>query len=561
MSQESEKDPKPTSMNQLFDDDDDDDSDDSDEKMNTTNTSGGGGNKPMDVVDEADGSNNDKSNNNKSNNALFGSDDDSDDDEDGNDDNDGNEKTNQKSSDTKNTNFMNDSDDEGEDEFDDDGGIIGINRPKPSSTSNNYKNNNNNSNNDNIYDDTMENNVNTIHKNVNKADLVVPDMPIPQLQKNNNDDNNNTQQQTTFHITQLPKIVAIQSDPFHKESYNSTVEEKNYHGRIHNMIRWRYANDQNNNDNNEQTTGKVKKESNTSIIKWSDGTFGLRVGDEMFDLDEFSFLLKSKDNKNNKNKNRPTTRDFLYLTQKASLVPNDDNDDINNDTTTILQAVTSLKSKFIPRPSSLHSAAHKVFALESRSRTLKRAKIEEYVTFVDPEKQKQERIKSKDDLMKQRNRSSGMSAGIGVGSSRRNYGGSSGRRVGMNRGYMEDDDDDDQYDSVNIRKLKRGAMEDDEDEMDYGDDDGMSDEEDEWSKRKKRGLQQRRQEALSTQKKGRLNDSDDSENDDENEMDDDDDDNDEKGGEDDDDEEMVTVNRKNAGNTQKKADVFDDDSD
>jgi hypothetical protein len=48
---------------------------------------------------------------------------------------------------------------------------------------------------------------------------------------------------------------------------------------------------------------------------------------------------------------------------------------------------------------------------------------------------------------------------------------------------MEQEDEDEFYDSVNIRNLKRRNM--DDEEMDYGDDAGMSEEEDAWSKRKK----------------------------------------------------------------------------
>jgi RNA polymerase-associated protein LEO1 len=258
------------------------------------------------------------------------------------------------------------------------------------------------------------------------------------------------------------------------------------------------------------------------------------------------YLLKNKIKKGTTTKptqpiltSKVTSKDFIYLTQKASAATSteyDDGDDDDKPTTTILQAVTSLKSKFIPRPSSLHSEAHKQFALESHLCTMKRAKIAEYVSFEDPEKQKLECICNKDDLMKQQSRSGG----------RKSYSNNAGRRrVGMNRGYMEDDE----YDNVNIRRLKKSTM--DEDDMDYGDDDIQSDD-DEWSKRKKRGFEQSRKNKKTTRSKNRFDESDESDESDEDEFDDDDDE-----------EDFVAVRKRGNSDSarKRKAGIFDDDDD
>jgi len=383
----------------------------------------------------------------------------------------------------------------------------------------------------------------------------VPDMPLPQF----SNASSNANGKKSFHITSLPKIVAIQPAPFSKESYSASIEEAEYKSRVHSMIRWRYKTSKNGGDGNashneekkerDPETGKLIKESNASIIKWSDGSFGLRVGNEMFDMDEFSFLLNAKkSNKMNKFKNEqqqqhqqhpingPTSKDFLYLTQTASIVPSaSQSSSPDPSTITVLQAVKTLRSKFIPRPSSLHSAAHKQFALESKSRTLQRAKIKTHVSFIDPEKQKQERIRHKDDLMKQESRSGG--------ATRRSYGTTPRRKY--NRGY--DDDDDGMYDSVNIRRLKKGTMM-DEDDMAYGDDDMQSDDEDEWSKRKKKGFESQRKKT-SSRKRGRFEFDEESE-DEEEEFDDDDDD-----------DEGISMRKKASVGNKRKAAVFDDDDD
>jgi cobalamin biosynthesis protein CobT len=188
-------------------------------------------------------------------------------------------------------------------------------------------------------------------------------------------------------------------------------------------------------------------------------------------MDEFSFLHRSSGKKKKDAGVIPglpsKAKDFLYLTQKAHAILDDDGNE-TQPIGTILQGINHLTSKFIPRPASLQSAAHKTFVLNERSKVMKRAKIAEYVTFVDPEKQKAERIRNKEDLMKQEKRSGGAYRTGGK------------RRMGMHRNYLEEDDE--RYDSINIKRLKRGM----EDDMDYGSDE--SDEEDEWINRKKRGV-------------------------------------------------------------------------
>mmetsp|Transcript_27185 Transcript_27185/g.40258 ORF Transcript_27185/g.40258 Transcript_27185/m.40258 type:complete len:472 (-) Transcript_27185:80-1495(-) len=295
------------------------------------------------------------------------------------------------------------------------------------------------------------------------SEVIVPDMPLSTFQD----------KKVSLHMAQLPKIVGVQVEGFSRDTFNASLEEEEFKGRVHSMIRWRYKTDENGNFVKDEN-GKQVKESNAKIIKWSDGSYGLRVGNEVFDMDAISYQLhKPAGGKNQKTpaatpasaakRKGPSSKDFLYLTQKAQ-------DGEMKPIGTMLQCVAPLQSKFIPRPASLKSAAHKNFVLKERSRVIKRATIQEFVTFVDPEKQKEKRIRDKDDLMKDEKRRGGKRSG--------------GRRQGMHRAYMEDDDE--HYDSVNIRSLKKRNMNDED--MDYGDDYGDDDEEDVWSKRKKKNF-------------------------------------------------------------------------
>jgi hypothetical protein len=122
----------------------------------------------------------------------------------------------------------------------------------------------------------------------------------------------------------------------------------------------------------------------------------------------------------------------------------------------------------VAKPSSLQSEAHKSLTVQVRQKTLKKARIEQYITQEDPEKAKQERIRYNEDADKIQSRKK--SQQYRPTTSRQ-------RTPGMNKRYMEDQDDDN-FDNINIRALKKGsAMEDDMD--DYGDESDGDDEYDE----------------------------------------------------------------------------------
>lgn len=286
--------------------------------------------------------------------------------------------------------------------------------------------------------------------------ISVPDIPLPHFQKEN----------VTLHMAQLPKVLGIQSEAYDANTYNASVEDAEFQGTGNSMIRWRYKVDESG-DFVRDAEGRLVRESNAKIIKWSDGSYGLRVGDEIFDIDEIGNSTKKSSEEVNSE-----AKDFLYLTQKARSEEGE-----RKSAGTILECVNSLKSKFLLRPASIKSGTHRIATMKKQRTQLKqRPQIQEHVTFVDPEKQKAERIQNKEDLMKQEKRSGG----------RRSTGGGGKRRYGMHRAYMEEDDE--HYDSVNIRSLKK--RKDDMDYDDYGDD-----EEDEWSKQKKRGFEDGRKTA------------------------------------------------------------------
>jgi len=322
-----------------------------------------------------------------------------------------------------------------------------------------------------------------------------------------------------YHTVKLPNLVGINTTPYNSKTHDEKSEEEYFRGYVHNMIRWRYKYDEDTGEllreEGGPNDGALVRESNTRLVKWSDGSYTLHVGREVLEVDNLDSSVPMEAGGGGGGKGVlpgfSGINGYLYASQKARIRPptkkelegprneddaekdadgekkenSDDDDEVPPPTQpggTVLECLGPIKSRFAPRPSSLTSAAHRNLTLAVRQRNVKRARIAEIVTDFDPESEKAKRIKSKDDLAKNRAARSG--------TARRSGGG---RRRGMNAGYLEEDDD---YDGVNLGRLKRQTMRgerdnynsDEEEELDYGQDSASS-EEDEWSKKKtqKRG--------------------------------------------------------------------------
>lgn len=275
----------------------------------------------------------------------------------------------------------------------------------------------------------------------------------------------------TMHMTKLPNLVAVQPSAFDEVFYDEKEEEEQYKGYVHNMIRWRYKRNADG-EIQRDDDGNLLRESNSRLVQWSDGSFTLHIGNEAFDVhNQVSSTSKSGMGVNG----------FVYLSQKATF-SNEGQDDTQGGT--VLECIAPITSRFVPKPSSLQSEAHKSLTVAVRQRTIKKARIAEHVTYEDPEKAKEARIRNKEDLEKATSRRASSGYRASTGTSR--Y-----RRPAMNRSYLEEDEDDGDYDTTKINALKKGnAMDDDMD--DYGDeseDDGY-----EATYRKGRDRKRRKQE-------------------------------------------------------------------
>ena len=319
-------------------------------------------------------------------------------------------------------------------------------------------------------------------------------------------------------------------------------EEEYYRGYVHNMIRWRYQlNEQG--EMKRDSEGEPIRESNTRLVKWSDGSYTLHVGQEVLEVDALDSSVPVDAEKAGAGlPGFAGINGYLYVSQKARIRPpkkekepattaagEETEEEPAQPAGTVLECLGPITSRFAPRPSSLASEAHRNLTNAIRQRNVKRARIAEIVTDFDPEKEKLARIKGKEDLVKSQQRG------------RRSGGGGGGRRK-MTTSYLEDDDD---YEGVNLGRLKRQTMRrdfSDEEEMDYGED--SESEEDEWSKNKKR---KRGAAAAASNRKEKVE----SESSEEGEVVFGDDDEEEEG-------EMF---KKRSGGSAKKANILDDDDD
>lgn len=315
--------------------------------------------------------------------------------------------------------------------------------------------------------------------------LTVLDIPRPIPSSSSSSDNKSAtlvsknSPKVTMHMTKLPNIVNINTEPYDKELYLPEEEEREFNGYVHNMIRWRYKKDPTTGELLRDERGKLLRESNARIVKWSDGSMTLHVGTETFEVDSLGSILNNHPKSKFPQKQPPPKNIFpgmngyLYLSQKATL------SETNQSMGTVLECMGPIQSKLVPRPS-LKSEAHKNLTLAVRQRNMKKSRIAEYVTQVDPEKAANERIKNRDDL--HRNKTGGGTSRRSIGS--RGSMGSAGGRIHRrpNRKFYNRDDDLGNYDSVNIKHLKNGI-----DDDDYGNMNQESDSEDDaaWRNRKR----------------------------------------------------------------------------
>lgn len=112
---------------------------------------------------------------------------------------------------------------------------------------------------------------------VREADVRIPNIPVP---KSSDGDH---------WVIRMPTFVKMDSKPFHPDTYigpehdeddghhNESIREKSMSIKlkVENTVRWRWTKDE---------FGQDKRQSNSRVIRWSDGSLSLRLGKELFDI-------------------------------------------------------------------------------------------------------------------------------------------------------------------------------------------------------------------------------------------------------------------------------------
>jgi len=166
-------------------------------------------------------------------------------------------------------------------------------------------------------------------------------------------------------FVRLPNFLSVDTKPFNPEAYEDEVEEDDEEGKsrlklkIENTIRWRTRTDD---------QGNEVRESNAKIVRWSDGSMSLYLGNEIFDIERHKIM----------------NFNHLFVRQGQALQA---------------QAIMSEKLKF--RPHSTDTLTHRKVTLSMADKTNRIQKVKVIASLGDnPETQKQELIRQEEEKLK-----------------------------------------------------------------------------------------------------------------------------------------------------------------
>lgn len=219
-----------------------------------------------------------------------------------------------------------------------------------------------------------------------------------------------------IHFVKLPNFLSIDTHPYDPQWYDDEIDEDenlDEEGRarlklkVENTIRWRNVYD--------TETGEVKKESNARIVRWSDGSLSLHLGDEIFDIHKLQLM--------------PGDNNHLFIRQGTGL-----------------QGQTVFSTKLTFRPFSTESFTHRKLTLSLADRSQKTQKIRVLPNVgKDPEAHRSEMIKKEEDRLKASIRRENKMRRVRERSLIR----------GPTASYLEPDgEEDDEEEGISISKIK-----------------------------------------------------------------------------------------------------------
>ncbi|XP_052096371.1 RNA polymerase-associated protein LEO1-like isoform X3 [Mytilus californianus] len=225
----------------------------------------------------------------------------------------------------------------------------------------------------------------------------------------------------TIHYVKLPNFLSVETRPYDPTSYEDEIDEDEVldeEGRarlklkVENAIRWRKVKDADGNDVLDEL-GAPKKESNARIVRWTDGSMSLHLGQEIFDVHTM-----------------PIQGDFNHLFVRQG---------------TGLQGQSVFRTKVAFRPHSTESFTHRKMTLSLADRSTKAQKVKVLpIHGKDPDANRTEMIKKEEEKLR---------AAIRMEGTRKRQ---KERHVakGLSGGYLESGDEEEEGD-ISIAAIKK----------------------------------------------------------------------------------------------------------
>ncbi|KAG9089771.1 hypothetical protein FS749_001065 [Ceratobasidium sp. UAMH 11750] len=256
-----------------------------------------------------------------------------------------------------------------------------------------------------------------------EAEVNIPKLPLP------------TSSDGQYWMMRMPNFLKLDTKPFHQDTYEGPQED--YEGEakkesaimldVTNTIRWRWV---------QGANGEMKKESNSRIVRWSDGSMSLQLGTEVFDITcnidglrpttSASTQSQSQSQPQQTQVKRPGGLGYLYTQHKHAGV---------------LQCEVPITGTMTLQPTGMFSATHKqlVRAVGQRHSRTTRLRLAPEPTM-DPERAQRELQKSANRTARPRKPRASAGGGFGGTGGGGGGGGGGGRRGRASMGSKKRDD-------------------------------------------------------------------------------------------------------------------------
>ncbi|KAG6850777.1 hypothetical protein H0H93_008815 [Arthromyces matolae] len=232
-----------------------------------------------------------------------------------------------------------------------------------------------------------------IASEMKEAHVSFPNLPVPRGSDGAN------------WVIRMPNFVKVDSKPFHPDTYVGPEQDDEELGenirersmsiklKVENTLRWRWTKDMN---------GSDRRQSNSRIVRWSDGTLSLRLGKELFDinqsLDTSATIPRQVIGSQASQPSQTSAPDVLLKSQGLTYLV------AQHKRSQVLQAEAVVTGYMSLRPTGMQSETHRMLvrAVGQKHNKVARLRMAPEPTM-DPEREKLELMKQSNKKSKKRN--------------------------------------------------------------------------------------------------------------------------------------------------------------